>query len=165
MGEDSIKPFLEYKNKWTILLALTSNSGAADFEMKQVHTHFDELEEGVHIKKHKINFLYETVLETAIEWGTPDNLMFVVGATQADQLVNIRKIVPDNFLLIPGIGFQGGSLKEVSTHAITNDCGLLVNISRAIIYAGEDEDFAQEARAIALQYQTEMQQHLINIPA
>jgi len=160
MGEDSVKPFLEYENKWTILLGLTSNSGAADFEMKQIHTQFDELEEGVHIRKDKINFLYETVLETATEWGTPDNLMFVIGATQADQLVNIRKIVPANFLLIPGIGFQGGSLKDVTKHAITNDCGLLVNISRAIIYASEDEDFAEEARAIALQYQKEMQGYL-----
>jgi orotidine-5'-phosphate decarboxylase len=165
MGGDSIKPFLEYENKWTILLGLTSNSGAADFEMKQIHTQFDALEEGVHVRKHKTNFLYETVLETATEWGTPDNLMFVIGATQSDQLVNIRKIVPNNFLLIPGIGFQGGSLQEVSKNAITNDCGLLVNISRAIIYAGEDEDFAEEARAIALQYQIEMQRYLINIPA
>ena len=160
MGEDSVKPFLEYENKWTILLGLTSNPGAADFEMKQTLTQFDELEEGIHTRKHKISFLYETVLETAVDWGNPGNLMFVIGATQSTQLVNIRKIIPDNFLLVPGIGFQGGSLEEVSTYGMTKDCGLLVNVSRAIIYAGEKENFAEEARAIALQYQTEMKQYL-----
>lgn len=162
MGEDSIKPFLEYETKWTILLGLTSNPGAADFELKQVLTQFDELEEGVHTRKHKITILYETVIETAIDWGTPDNLMFVVGATQSTQLMNIRKLIPDNFLLIPGIGFQGGSLEEVSKYGMTKDCGLLVNVSRSIIYAGEKENFAEEARAIALQYQTEMAEYLNN---
>lgn len=160
MGEDSIKPFLEYKNKWTILLGLTSNSGAADFELKKVLTQVDELEEGIHTTKHQITFLYETVLETAALWGTPDDLMFVIGATQADQLMSIRKIIPENFLLVPGIGFQGGSLKEVSKYGMTKDCGLLVNVSRAIIYAGEKENFAEESRAIALQYQTEMAEYL-----
>lgn len=160
MGEDSIKPFLEYENKWTILLGLTSNPGAADFELKQVLTQFDELEEGVHTRKHKISFLYETVLETAIDWGTPDNLMFVVGATKSAQLMNIRALIPSNFLLIPGIGFQGGSLEEVSKYGMTKDCSLLVNVSRSVIYAGEDEKFAEEARAIALQYQTEMSDYL-----
>lgn len=160
MGEDSVKPFLEYENKWTILLGLTSNPGAADFELKQVLTQVDELEEGIHTRKHKISFLYENVLETAALWGTPDNLMFVIGATKADQLANIRKIIPDNFLLVPGIGFQGGSLEEVSKYGMTKDCGLLVNVSRAIIYAGEKENFAEEARAIALQYQTEMKSYL-----
>lgn len=160
MGEDSVKPFLEYENKWTILLGLTSNPGAADFELKQVLTQFDELEEGIHTRKHKISFLYETVLETAASWGTENNLMFVIGATRADQLVSTRSIIPDNFLLIPGIGFQGGSLEEVSKYGMTKDCGLLVNVSRAIIYAGEKENFAEEARAIALQYQTEMKNYL-----
>ena len=160
MGEDSVKPFLEYENKWAILLGLTSNPGAADFELKQVLTQFDELEEGIHTRKHKISFLYETVLETAATWGTANNLMYVVGATRAEQLTNIRKIIPDNFLLIPGIGFQGGSLEEVSKYGMTKDCGRLVNVSRAIIYAGEKENFAEEARAIALQYQTEMANYL-----
>ncbi|MBA3674113.1 MAG: orotidine-5'-phosphate decarboxylase [Chitinophagaceae bacterium] len=160
MGEDSIKPFLEYEKKWTILLGLTSNSGAADFELKNVVTQIDEIKGNTNTTKQKINFLYETVLETAAKWGTPNNLMFVIGATQADQLDSIRKIIPDNFLLVPGIGFQGGSLKEVSKHGLTKDCGLLVNVSRAIIYAGEDEDFAAEARAIALQYQSEMEKYL-----
>ncbi len=160
MGEDSIRPFLEYENKWTILLGLTSNSGAADFELRKIITQIDEIEGATITTKQKINFLYETVLENAEKWGTPNNLMFVIGATQADQLINIRKIVPHNFLLIPGVGFQGGSLKEVSKHGMTKDCGLLVNISRAIIYAGEDENFAEEARAIALQYQAEMEGYL-----
>ena len=160
MGEDSIKPFLEYENKWAILLGLTSNPGAVDFELKRVLTQIDELEEGIHTTKHQITFLYETVLETAATWGTPDNLMFVIGATKADQLMNIRKIIPESFLLVPGIGFQGGSLEEVSKYGMTKDCGLLVNVSRAIIYAGEKENFAEEARAIALQYQTEMADYL-----
>jgi len=163
MGEDSIKPFLEYENKWTILLGLTSNSGAADFELKKVITEIEELEEEIHITKQQTSYLYETVLQTAVKWGTPGNLMFVIGATQADQLVNIREIIPDNFLLVPGVGFQGGSLEEVSKYGMTKDCGLLVNVSRAIIYAGEKENFAEEARAIALQYQQEMKFYLQDI--
>ena len=163
MGEDSIKPFLEYENKWTILLGLTSNSGAADFELKKVITEIEELEEEIHITKQQTSYLYETVLQTANKWGTPGNLMFVIGATQADQLVNIREIIPDNFLLVPGVGFQGGSLEEVSKYGMTKDCGLLVNVSRAIIYAGEKENFAEEARAIALQYQQEMKFYLQGI--
>lgn len=163
MGEDSIKPFLEYENKWTILLGLTSNSGAADFELKKVITEIEELEEEIHITKQQTSYLYETVLQTAVKWRTPGNLMFVIGATQADQLVNIREIIPDNFLLVPGVGFQGGSLEEVSKYGMTKDCGLLVNVSRAIIYAGEKENFAEEARAIALQYQQEMKFYLQGI--
>lgn len=160
MGEDSVKPFLDYENKWTILLGLTSNPGAADFEMKKILTEIDDLEEGIHTRKQETNFLYETVLETATKWGTPGNLMFVMGATKADQLMSIRKIIPDNFLLVPGIGAQGGSLEEVSKHGMTKDCGLLVNVSRAIIYAGEEENFAKKARAAALQYQREMKSYL-----
>ena len=156
MGEDSISPFLEYENKWTILLGLTSNSGAADFELKKVITEIEELDEGIHTTKNKISFLYETVLRRACTWGTANNLMFVIGATHVDQLMSIRKIIPDNFLLVPGVGAQGGSLQEVSNHAMTKDCGLLINISRAIIYAGESENFAEDARVIALQYQREM---------
>ena len=160
MGEDSVKPFLEYENKWAIVLALTSNAGATDFEFQKLFLEKDDLEEGMHIHKNQTPYLYENVLHTASKWGDPGNLMFVVGATQADQMVNIRKIVPDNFLLVPGVGFQGGSLKEVSKQAMTKDCGLLVNISRAIIYAGETENFAEKARAIALQYQNEMATYL-----
>ena len=160
MGEDSIKPFLEYKDKWTIVLGLTSNKGAVDFELQKVNIEIDDLEEGLHIRKVQTNYLYETVLQKVSKWGNTDNLMFVIGATQAEQLLNIRKIIPDNFLLIPGVGFQGGSVEEVSKALLTKDCGILINVSRAIIYASENEDFADEARAIALQNQTEMNKHL-----
>ena len=150
MGEDSIRPFLEYENKWTIVLGLTSNKGAKDFEMQRLIS--NGTNGGL--------FLYEKVLETVSKWGTKNNLMFVTGATQASELENIRKIIPENFLLVPGVGFQGGSLAEVSKYGLTNDCGLLVNASRAIIYAGDGENFAEEATNIAHQYQTEMQQYL-----
>ena len=151
MGEDSIRPFLEYENKWAIVLGLTSNKGAADFEMLRVID--------VDIN-HSVQLLYEKVLNTVSKWGNTDNLMFVTGATQAGELTNIRKIIPDHFLLVPGVGFQGGSLSEVSQFGMNKDCGLLVNASRAIIYAGKDENFAIEARAIALQYQAEMSELL-----
>jgi orotidine-5'-phosphate decarboxylase len=147
MGSDSIKPFLEYKDKWTIVLGLTSNSGAHDFEWQKTGN----------------EYLYQTVLKTVSQWGTPDNLMFVVGATQAAAFTDIRRITPNHFYLVPGVGAQGGSLREVSEHAFIQDCGLLVNASRAIIYASENEDYAIEAKAIAQQYQFEMQtflQHL-----
>ena len=160
MGEDSIKPFLEYENKWTIVLGLTSNSGAIDFELKKVVTQIDELEEGMHFTKQQTSFLYEEVIRTTSKWGSKNNLMFVVGATKSDELQNIRHIIPENFLLIPGIGTQGGSLEEVSKHGLTKDCGLLVNVSRAIIYAEKNKYFAEEARVIALQYQKEMKNYL-----
>ncbi|MBN8668348.1 MAG: orotidine-5'-phosphate decarboxylase [Chitinophagales bacterium] len=148
MGEDSVKPFLQYKGKWAIVLGLTSNTGARDFELQPSG---EEL-------------LYEKVLSTVSEWGTPDNLMFVVGATQADAFVNIRKRTPQHFYLVPGVGFQGGSLKEISEKAMIGDGGILVNVSRAILYASEKEDFAAEARAIAQQYQQEMASYLKNLP-
>jgi len=157
MGEDSIKPFLEYKNKWTIVLGLTSNPGAADFELQKVETEIQELHDGIHIGKKQTSYLYETVLKKVSAWGNKENLMFVVGATKADEIDSIRKIIPDNFLLVPGVGSQGGSLNEVSKAGLTKDCGLLVNVSRAIIYAGDDENFAKEAQVIASQYQKEMQ--------
>lgn len=144
MGEDSVKPFLEFENKWAIVLGLTSNTGSKDFEQQKVGN----------------EFLYETVLKKVSSWGTNENLMFVVGATKASDLEDIRKIIPDHFLLVPGVGFQGGSLKEVSNYGMNKDCGLLVNASRAIIYASEKKDFATEARAIAKQYQTEMAGYL-----
>ena len=140
MGEDSVKPFLEYENKWTIVLGLTSNEGSKDFQQQRL----DE------------NYLYERVIKKTAEWGTTKNLMFVIGATKSEDISSIRKIIPDHFLLIPGIGFQGGNLSEVSKYGLNKDYGLLVNVSRAIIYAGDDENFAKEARAIALEYQTEM---------
>ena len=145
MGEDSVKPFLEYENKWTIVLGLTSNNGANDFQQKK-------LEDGKH--------LYEQVLETVSGWGTPNNLMFVVGATKAKDLADIRKIIPNHFLLVPGVGAQGGSLKEVAEYGLNNDCGLLVNASRAIIYADSTENFAAAATKVSKEYQVEMEEYL-----
>ena len=150
MGEDSVRPFLEYDDKWTIVLGLTSNGGSKDFEQLKLHSPNHEAAE----------YLYERVLKKTSAWGTPANLMFVVGATKAADLADIRKIIPDHFLLVPGVGFQGGSLSEVATYGLNKDCGLLVNASRAIIYAGEDENFATEAAAIASQYQQEMSTYL-----
>jgi orotidine-5'-phosphate decarboxylase len=144
MGEDSVNPFLEYAGKWAIVLGLTSNKGANDFELQKMGN----------------QFLYEKVLQTVSNWGSQDNLMFVVGATQADEFSNIRKLVPDHFFLVPGIGAQGGSLKEISEKAMTKDCGILVNASRVIIYASGNEDFAEVAKAIASAYQQEMRTYL-----
>jgi len=152
MGEDSIRPFLEYENKWTIVLGLTSNKGAADFEMLKIQQGNE-----THLRS---EFVYERVLNTVAKWGNENNLMFVTGATQANEFENIRRIIPNHFLLVPGVGFQGGSLEEVSKYGMNKDCGLLVNASRAIIFASEKEDFAEEARAIAQQYQTEMAAYL-----
>lgn len=152
MGEDSVRPFLEYENKWAIVLGLTSNKGANDFEMLKLIS-----DNNNHLRP---EFLYEHVLNTVSKWGSTENLMFVTGATQATEFENIRSIIPDHFLLVPGVGFQGGSLEDVSKHGMNKDCGLLVNASRAIIFAGGGEDFATEAREIALQYQTEMSSFL-----
>jgi orotidine-5'-phosphate decarboxylase len=145
MGHDSLEAFLNYKNKFTIVLGLTSNSGAADFELQT-------LENGKRV--------YEQVLHTVSKMGSSENCMFVVGATQAHELEQIRKIIPQHFLLVPGVGFQGGSLADTSKYGLNNNCGLLVNASRAIIYAGAGENFAEEAAAIAQQYQAEMQECL-----
>ena len=144
MGEDSVRPFLEYEGKWAIVLGLTSNKGAQDFELQTSG-------EGL---------LYEKVLKTVSGWGSPENLMFVVGATQVDAFIRIRELVPDHFLLVPGVGAQGGSLEQVSEKAMNKDCGLLVNASRAIIYASGNEDFSDAAAAVAGQYQAEMAAYL-----
>ena len=160
MGEDSVKPFLEYKDKWTIVLGLTSNSGARDFELQTLLKENDILEEGVHVKKQEKAFLYETVLESVSQWGTPENLMFVIGATQAEEFTSIREITPQHFYLVPGVGAQGGSLKEISEKAMIEDCGLLVNASRAIIYASDGEDFDLVAAATARAYADEMSVYL-----
>jgi len=156
MGEDSVKPFLEYEGKWAIVLGLTSNAGAADFELKRVIDNAEIFEEEIHITHEHTSYLYEAVLKKVSAWGRPDNLMFVVGATQADEFVNIRKLTPDHFYLVPGVGAQGGSLRDISEKAMNKDCGLLVNASRAIIYASDKEDFAEKARSIAKDYQEEM---------
>jgi orotidine-5'-phosphate decarboxylase len=161
MGSDSVRPFLEYKNKWTILLGLTSNPGSKDFELQKMVTQKEILKEGIHITQQRTNYLYETVLETASQWGNPENLMFVIGATQADEFVNIRKITPHHFYLVPGVGAQGGSLKEISEKAMNEHCGLLVNASRAIIYASNGEDFAEVAGKVAKGYAEEMKQYLM----
>ena len=140
MGEDSIKPFLQYEGKWAIVLGLTSNEGAKDFELQKTG---DE-------------YLYEKILKTVSRWGTTENLMFVIGATQANEFEKIRALTPDHFYLVPGVGSQGGSLKDISEKAMNADCGILVNVSRAVIYASDKEDFAQQASGIAEQFQKEM---------
>jgi len=141
MGEDSVKPFLDFPGKWVILLALTSNAGSADFQ-------FTPQEEG--------RPLYEKVIRTAQNWGTSDNLMFVVGATHPEQFSAIRAAAPDHFLLVPGVGSQGGDLAAVCRHGMNSRCGLLVNASRAILYAGSGRDFAEKARETARSLQQEM---------
>ena len=141
MGEDSVKPFLEFDDKWVILLALTSNKGALDFQMTQ-----DENGEE----------LFKKVLRKSTEWGTPENLMFVVGATRAEGIGEVRKLVPDHFFLVPGVGAQGGSLEDVAEYGWNSDCGLLVNSSRGIIYASSGIDFAAKAREEAQKLQQEM---------
>ncbi|SHF39470.1 orotidine-5'-phosphate decarboxylase [Mariniphaga anaerophila] len=142
MGEDSVKPFMNYANKWVILLALTSNKGAFDFQF---------------IRDDKTgNPLFETVLTTSQNWGTAENLMYVVGATKAEKLKEIREITPDHFLLVPGVGAQGGSLQEVAKNGMNSQCGLLVNSSRGIIYASANEDFAERAGEAARTIQQEM---------
>lgn len=144
MGEDSVTPFLTYSNKWVILLALTSNKGADDF---QYHN-----EDGLK--------LFERVLTLSRRWGSIDNLMYVVGATRAEMLKDIRKIVPEHFLLIPGVGAQGGSLQEVVKYGITSKCGLLVNSSRGIIFADKSENFDKVAGEKAAEIQKEMELYL-----
>lgn len=144
MGEDSVRPFLEYEDKWAIVLGLTSNAGSNDFQQLALSG------------KNNGGRLYETVLHTVSSWGTPGNLMFVVGATRASDLASIRSIIPEHFLLVPGVGAQGGSLEEVTKYGLNNDYGLLVNASRAIIFAGGGEDFAEQAKIVAAGYQDEM---------
>jgi orotidine-5'-phosphate decarboxylase len=161
MGEDSLRPFLDYPDKWTIVLGLTSNKGAEDFEQLIVRTDSEEfLAELTPEYHHRQQYLYQKVMEKVAGWGTPDNLMFVVGATKPAQLVEIRQSFPQHFFLVPGVGFQGGSLMEVSNAALNSEAGILVNVSRAIIYAATNERFAEEGRIIAEQYDFEMKQYL-----
>lgn len=146
MGEDSVKPFLEFKNKWAIVLALTSNSGVIDFQLLQTQLNGEKI--------------FEKVLIRSQMWGTTDNLMFVVGATQASMLTQVRKLVPDHFLLVPGVGAQGGSLAEVAKCGMNKSCGLLINSSRGIIYADSSEKFAERAGEEAKKLQLEMDELL-----
>jgi orotidine-5'-phosphate decarboxylase len=143
MGEDSIKPFLEFKDKWTIVLGLTSNPGAADFELQQIAgaplsgITFEKPSHDLSSAESKC--LYHHVLQTVSGWGSEENLMFVIGATNTDQFNGIRHLTPNHFYLVPGVGAQGGSLQQVSKMAMIRDCGLLVNASRAIIYASTEK--------------------------
>lgn len=146
MGEDSVSPFMSYEGKWVTLLALTSNKGAFDFQFMKDEENGERL--------------FEKVLKTSLKWGNADNMMYVVGATKAEMLSDIRAIIPDHFLLVPGVGAQGGSLAEVVKYGMNDNCGLLVNSSRAIIYAANDESFASAARTEAMKVQKEMAEHL-----
>ncbi len=148
MGEDSVTPFLQYDGKWVILLALTSNKGSQDFQ----------LTEGKNGER-----LFEKVLRTSMKWGNEENMMYVVGATQGKMFEDIRRIVPNHFLLVPGVGAQGGSLQEVCQYGMTKDCGLLVNSSRGIIYAADDEKFAEAAAQKAQELQAQMAEELDKI--
>lgn len=145
MGEDSVKPFLQFDNKWVILLAHTSNAGSRDFQL---------------IESREGRKLYEEVLLRSQAWGTADQLMYVVGATQADKMEHIRSLAPDHFFLVPGVGAQGGDLEMVSRHGMNRQCGLLVNSARAIIYASGEADFAEAARREALKVREEMSDYL-----
>ena len=145
MGSDSVKPFLEFNGKWAIVLALTSNEGAKDFQ----------LVEG------KTEALYKHVLKTSSQWGTPENIMYVIGATQANMFDDVRAIVPNHFLLVPGVGAQGGNLADVCKHGlIKNDIGLLINSSRSIIYASNGANFAEAARTEAKKIADEMRGYI-----
>lgn len=141
MGEDSVKPFLEYQGKWVILLALTSNKGSFDFQLT---------------KDENGQRLFEQVIIKSQDWGNENNLMYVVGATQGKMFEDIRKVAPNSFLLVPGVGAQGGSLQEVCKYGMIKDCGLLVNSSRGIIYASKDENFAEVAAQKAKELQVQM---------
>lgn len=146
MGSDSVLPFLDFKNKWVVLLALTSNESSKDFQLQNIEENNQKL--------------FEKVLEISKNWGDKENLMYVVGATQAEYLKKIRKIVPDNFLLVPGVGAQGGSLKEVAKYGMNDSCGLLVNASRSIIYSASNTDFDKEASLKAKEMHLEMAEAL-----
>lgn len=145
MGSDSVKPFLQFENKWAIVLGLTSNEGSADFQQQKVNG----------------RDLYLHVIESCAKWGSINNMMFVIGATKAEMLEDIRKIIPDHFLLVPGIGAQGGSLQDVCKYGLNKDFGLLINSSRGIIYASGGKDFAQKAADEAKKIADEMAQYII----
>lgn len=145
MGIDSVSPFLEYPGKWAVILALTSNRGADDFQT---------------IRSDKGKYIFEHVLETSSSWGSPDNIMYVVGATRAEMLTAVRKYVPGHFLLIPGVGAQGGSLSDVVSYGMNKQIGLIVNASRSIIFASSDGDFAEKSSTEAKKMQNEMEKYL-----
>jgi len=144
MGEDSVKPFLQFEGKWTILLGLTSNTGSSDFQLQQCGG----------------ELLYQKVLQIGASWGNPGNLMFVIGATRKEQLQEVRKMLPLHFFLVPGVGAQGGDVDTVCRNAFNEDAGVLINVSRGIIYAGSDKSFAERANEEAGKYQKEMEAFL-----
>lgn len=144
MGSDSVKPFLQFEGNWAIVLGLTSNAGSADFQLQQT----GDLQ------------LYEKVLKTVASWGTPDNTMFVIGATRKEQLKHVRELLPEHFFLIPGVGAQGGDVPTVCENAMNKDAGILINVSRAVIYAGNDAEFAKRAEEAAKEYQQQMAAYL-----
>jgi orotidine-5'-phosphate decarboxylase len=144
MGEDSVKPFLQFEGKWAIVLGLTSNAGSADFQLQQCGG----------------GLLYEKVLHTATMWGTPENTMFVIGATRKEQLQHVRTLLPDHFFLIPGVGAQGGDVATVCDNTLNKDGGVLINVSRGIIFAANDETFAERAGEAAKDYQQQMAAYL-----
>lgn len=144
MGEDSVKPFMQFDGNWAIVLGLTSNAGSRDFQLQQSG---DML-------------MYERVLKTVSGWGSPENLMFVIGATRKEQLKHVRELLPEHFFLIPGVGAQGGDVPTVCENAMNSDGGILINVSRAVIFAGSDMDFAKHAGAAAKEYQQQMAAYL-----
>lgn len=144
MGKDSVQPFLQFNGHWAIVLGLTSNAGSADFQLQQCG---DEL-------------LYEKVLKTVVSWGSPDNLMFVIGATRKEQLKHVRAMLPEHFFLIPGVGAQGGDVPTVCENAMNSDGGILINVSRGVIYLSDGQDFAEKAGVAAAAYQKEMAAYL-----
>lgn len=167
MGRDSVMPFLEFKDKWVILLALTSNEGSADFQTHLLNPQLsrnDDDELGLAnsqiVVENQNEYVFERVLRVSQEWGGADRLMYVVGATKAPMLKQVRKIAPDHFLLIPGVGAQGGSMEEVCKYGMNKDCGLLVNAARSIIYASSGTDFEQKAAEEAQRMQQEMEAQL-----
>jgi orotidine-5'-phosphate decarboxylase len=147
MGRDSIDPFLEFKDKWAIILALTSNKSAKDIQS---------------IKNLNGEQLYESIIKNSTEWSSKKNMMYVVGANREDDLLNIRKIIPDNFLLIPGVGAQGGDLKKISNLGMNKNCGIIVNVSRSIIYCDDSINFGQEVRLSAMKVKNQMQEILFS---
>ena len=146
MGKDSVDPYLEYKNKWAIILALTSNESAKEIQL---------------ISSDKGEKLYESVINNSLKWSNPENLMYVVGANREEDLLNIRKIIPDSFILIPGVGAQGGDLKKISNAGMNKNCGIMVNVSRSIIYSDKSTNFEESVIKSALNIQKEMVQILL----
>ncbi len=151
MGHDSVLPFLEFERKWVILLSATSNKGSFDFQELLVDNNSEKL--------------YERIIRKSQEWGNPNNIMYVVGATRSESLFKVRSIIPDHFLLIPGVGAQGGDLAQVCRYGMNKQCGLFVNSSRGIIYAGDGEDFGEKAAAAARGMQQYMAKSLIDLPS